>query len=61
MFIYRDETRTGMLREIGKLAADPTVDFSWYDAALVSQRIRQSMHDEPVAVAPVASRWEATS
>lgn len=61
MFIYRDGMRTDMLRQIGKMAADPSIDFSWYDAALVSQRIRQTMHDEPVAVAPVASRWEATS
>jgi hypothetical protein len=43
MFIYRDETRTEMLRHIGRLAADPETSFNWYDAAQVSQLIRNSV------------------
>lgn len=43
MFIYRDETRTEMLRQLGRMASDNETSFDWYDAAIVSERIRNSL------------------
>lgn len=40
VFVYRDETRTQLLRHLGSMAADPSVQFNWSDAAEVAYRIR---------------------
>lgn len=45
IFIYTNATRTAMLRELGKLAANPESSFTWYEAAIVSQRIRDSVNE----------------
>ena len=40
-FLYTDAQRTQLLGELGKMAADPHLDFSWYDAAVLGQRVRE--------------------
>lgn len=50
IFLYDDERRAETLRMLGKFAADPDINFSWYDAAVLSQKIRQST--PPVAPTP---------
>lgn len=42
VFLYDDERRGDTLRMLGRYAADPDLNFSWYDAAVLSQRIRQT-------------------
>ena len=42
IFLYDDENRTETLRTLGRFAADPEIDFTWYDAAVLSKRIRDS-------------------
>ncbi len=42
IFLYEDERRAETLRMLGKFAADPDINFSWYDAAVLSQKIRQA-------------------
>jgi hypothetical protein len=42
IFLYDDERRADTLRMLGRFAADPEVNFSWYDAAVLSQKIRQA-------------------
>jgi len=44
VFRYTDETNTELLRTLGRYAADPELSFSWYDAAVVSQKIRKKRH-----------------
>jgi hypothetical protein len=40
VFIFDDESLPEALKTVGKYAADPEMPFSWYDAAIVSQRMR---------------------
>ncbi len=40
VFLFDDNHRTDTLRMLGRYAADPELSFSWYDAAILSQRIR---------------------
>ena len=42
VFIFDDDNRTETLRQIGRYAANPDLSFTWYDAAVMSQKIRQT-------------------
>jgi hypothetical protein len=42
IFLYDDEHRSEALRTLGRFASNPELSFSWYDAAVLSQRIRQT-------------------
>ena len=42
IFLYDDERKSEALRTLGRFASNPELSFSWYDAAVLSQRIRQS-------------------
>ena len=42
IFLFDDERRSEALRTLGRFASNPELSFSWYDAAVLSQRIRQS-------------------
>jgi hypothetical protein len=42
IFLFDDEHRSDALRTLGKFASNPELSFSWYDAAVLSQRIRQA-------------------
>ena len=46
IFLYDDANRTETLRMLGRFAADPEIDFSWYDAAVLSKRIRDSIIEQ---------------
>jgi len=41
VFLYSDSNRAETLRTLGRYASDPELSFSWYDAAVLSQKIRQ--------------------
>ncbi len=41
VFLYSDENRADTLRTLGRFASNPDLSFSWYDAAVLSQKIRQ--------------------
>ena len=41
VFLYDDESADQLLQTFGKYAADPELNFSWYDAATLSQRVRK--------------------
>ncbi len=43
VFLYDDERKSEALRTLGRFASNPELSFSWYDAAVLSQRIRQSV------------------
>jgi hypothetical protein len=51
IFLYDDESPQALLQQIGRFAADPELSFSWYDAAVLSQKVRrlsQQRRREPV-------------
>jgi len=41
IFLYDDESRAETLRTLGRFASNPELSFTWYDAAVLSQKIRQ--------------------
>jgi hypothetical protein len=41
IFLYDDASRSETLRMLGRYASDPDLSFTWYDAAVLSQKIRQ--------------------
>lgn len=46
VFLYDDKNRVETLRMLGRFAADPQLSFSWYDAAVMSKKIRQIVIEE---------------
>ncbi len=40
IFLYDDKNRAETLRMLGRYASNPELSFSWYDAAVLSQKIR---------------------
>ncbi len=54
VFLYDDKNRTETLRMLGRYAADPQLSFSWYDAAVMSKKIREmaSQQEEVASLQP---------
>lgn len=48
IFLYNDENRVEMLRTLGRYAADPQLNFSWYDAAVMSKKVREIAYNDLV-------------
>jgi hypothetical protein len=44
VFLYSDTNRAETLRTLGRFASNPDLSFTWYDAAVLSQKIRQDSH-----------------
>ena len=41
VFLYDDASRAEALRTLGRFASNPELSFTWYDAAVLSQKVRQ--------------------
>lgn len=41
VFLYDDDSSAQLLQTLGRYAADPELNFSWYDAAVLSQKVRR--------------------
>lgn len=46
IFLYDDDSRAETLRMLGRYASNKDLSFTWYDAAVLSQKIRRN---QPVA------------
>ena len=52
IFLYDDQSSPQVLQTLGRFAADPELCFTWYDAAVLSQKVREKLpaggpDDEP--------------
>ena len=47
VFLFDDESRGATLRTLGRYASNPDLSFTWYDAAVLSQRISQEGQTTP--------------
>ena len=56
VFLYDDQSLETLLQTLGKYASDPELSFSWYDAAVLSQRVRQTPTDSPDVPEPHTDR-----
>ena len=43
IFLFDDDNRDEALRQLARFAANPELDFSWYDAAMLSRKIRDAV------------------
>ena len=41
IFLYDDESSAALLQTLGRFAGDDDLSFSWYDAAVLSQKVRR--------------------
>ena len=55
IFLYDDDHRSEALRMLGRFASNPELSFSWYDAAVLSQRVRQSAQEAVEAEAEAST------
>lgn len=46
VFLYDDASVETLLSQLAEFASDPELDFTWYDAAMLSQRVRQLQGSE---------------
>lgn len=49
VFLFDDESRSETLRMLARYASNPDLSFTWYDAAVLSQKIRQESSPMEVA------------
>jgi hypothetical protein len=54
IFLFDDDRRADALRTLGKFASNPELSFSWYDAAVLSQRIRSTVPEDETASSSIS-------
>ena len=53
VFFYNESTRADLFRTIARYASNPELSFTWYDAAVISQKIRHEQEEDvPVVQTP---------
>lgn len=50
VFLYSDENRSRALQTFGRFASDPELSFSWYDAAVLSQKLRREKQRQNISI-----------
>jgi len=56
IFLFNDSQKGETLRTLGKYASNPELSFSWYDAAVLSQKVRSAVRSESKPAAGVFDR-----
>lgn len=46
IFLFNDQQKSQTLRTLGRYASNPDLSFSWYDAAVLSQKVRNAARAE---------------
>ena len=41
VFLYDDVSSADLLQQLGRFASDKELSFTWYDAAILSQKVRR--------------------
>ncbi len=50
--LFNDENKSEALRTLGRYASNPELSFSWYDAAVLSQKVRNLSKTAPAPSEP---------
>jgi hypothetical protein len=53
IFLYDDRSTPQLLQTLGRYAADPEVSFTWYDAAVLSQKVRRLKESQESTTPPI--------
>ena len=46
VFLYDEESSAELMQTLGRYAADRNLSFTWYDAAVLSQKVRRLRREE---------------
>ena len=46
IFVYDDDSRDALIDDIRDKAADPTVPINWFDAAVLTERVRNHQESQ---------------
>lgn len=57
LFLFNDENKSETLRTLGRYASNSELSFSWYDAAVLSQKVR-NVKKKSADAEPLNSRFE---
>ena len=57
LFLFNDDNKGETLRTLGRYASNSELSFSWYDAAVLSQKVR-NLKKPAADVAPNTDRFE---
>ena len=60
VFLYDDDSTESVLQKLGQYAADEELSFSWYDAAVLSQKVRR-LKEETIAKTSAVPSSSASS
>ena len=52
VFLYDDSSRAETLRTLGRFASNPELSMTWYDAAVLSQKVRNEQQEQQDAHSP---------
>lgn len=58
VFLYDDASPGALLQQLGRYAADPELSFTWYDAAVLSQKVRRLRQERRTETATERFREE---
>lgn len=47
VFLYDNESAPALLQTLGRFASNPELSFTWYDAAVLSQKVRKLDQETP--------------
>ena len=56
VFLYDDDSRAETLRILGRYASNPELSFTWYDAAVLSQKVRNNAPTSAPILGPAIPR-----
>lgn len=57
VFVYDDDSRPSLIDALRDLAADPQSSFSWFDAAVLTDKAREQAREQALAKAPLPAPW----
>jgi len=58
VFLYDDESSSTLLQTLGRFAGSDDLSFSWYDAAVLSQKVRRTRREtEPLPIIHRETQW----
>ena len=47
VFLFDNNSRCELLRQFGRMASNPDLSLTWYDAAVLSKRVRDATERNP--------------
>lgn len=60
IFLFNDKQKSQTLRTLGRYASDSRLSFSWYDAAVLSQKVRNINQGTPSTAEEFSTRDHAS-